>query len=115
MIFLLLVIKHCPQSDLSEDFWSIFTSMPDLSELAKKDRKVAVLHRQLDDMERNIEAGQILRDEGNGLSIPMSSFYNVTQNNKKKEKKTRKKKRTKKKKKKKKKIKMQMKMKMKTV
>ena len=92
MIFLLLVIKHCPQSDLSEDFWSIFTSMPDLSELAKKDRKVAVLHRQLDDMERNIEAGQILRDEGNGLSIPMSSFYNVTQNNKKKEKKTRKKK-----------------------
>ena len=70
--------------------------MPDLSELAKKDRKVAVLHRQLDDMERNIEAGQILRDEGNGLSIPMSSFYNVAQNKKKKKKKNQEKKEEKK-------------------
>jgi len=49
--------------------------MPNLEALARKDRKVAVLHRQIDDMERNIDAGQLLHDEGNGLHVPMSSFY----------------------------------------
>ena len=29
----------------------------------------------LDDMERNIDACQILRDQANGMSVPMSSFY----------------------------------------
>ena len=36
---------------------------------------VAILNRMLDDMERNIDACQILRDQANGMSVPMSSFY----------------------------------------
>jgi hypothetical protein len=87
--------------------YTILTSMPDLSAYAKKDRKgrcfillssffflthsfcslclvfllaVAILNRMLDDMERNIDACQVLRDQANKMSIPMSSFYSPTLN-----------------------------------
>ena len=65
------IVQSCPRSDLVEDLRTIVDSMPDLKQASKKDYKVQVLYRKLQEMKLHVETCQLLRDDGNTV-VPLS-------------------------------------------
>ena len=65
------IVQSCPRSDLVEELRTIVDSMPDLKQASKKDYKVQVLYRKLQDMKLHVDTCQLLRDDGNTV-VPLS-------------------------------------------